>query len=208
MLKQKWKKQFKPEFFKRCCKLICDFKPVVNPFLNKHNEDQITHIYEQNIDSFLRGKGRNLNIVVYKGGAFPQPKDKTREGNTDLVFKTALGLKLETIFECKILGINSKYINEGIQRFVIEKYGFKNMPFYGMLGYVKDDDSATGRHTKLQQSINKKKRKLNLINQKIVENSDTQVIFKTKHKIINAKCNSHIEITHILHCWEMPSSVV
>ena len=75
------------------------------------------------------------------------------------------------------------------------------MPFYGMLGYVKDD-LAIEKQKKLQKSIENKKNDLNLTNQKTLENSDSQAIFKTRHKTINKKCNANIEITHILHSWK------
>ena len=113
---------------------------------------------------------------------------------------------METIFECKILGDNYIYTGEkGMQRFVTEKYGFPDMPFYGMLGYIKDD-LAIDKQEKLQKSIEKKKKDLNLTGQEVLENSDSQAIFRTRHRTINInkkkRCNANIEITHILHSWE------
>lgn len=201
MLKEKWKRQFKPNFFKKCCKLIYRAKPINKPkyFFNKKYpkpEDCITYDYieaikkvdiKKNIRTECGSKQKCRNNFV-----FQEP---------DITFST-LDNTLKTYFECKILGSNSKYINMGIQRFISgKKYSFPKMTFYGMLGYVRDSNSATKRYIKLKQSINNKKSKLNLINQKIVENSNSQVIFKTKHKINNGKCNSNIEITHILHYW-------
>ena len=74
------------------------------------------------------------------------------------------------------------------------------MPFYGMLGYVKDG-SATDRRKTLQKSIKKKQEDLNLISQSSIKNSEDETIFETKHVTNNSKCNKNIIITHILHSW-------
>ena len=203
MIQQEWSEKFNQRFFHKCCELICEFKPYKNPFTDNKNEDQITHIYEKNIDSFLRSaKGQKKLLFVYKGGAFPQPKDPKNEAITDLVFRTSIGLRGETVFECKILGDNTRYIGEdGIIRFTSEKYGIEKMPFYGMLGYVKDD-LANNKYKKLIKSIENKKKEMNLINQNIKKNSKNEVIFKTEHKTDKGISNNEIYITHILHSWE------
>lgn len=199
MIKQDWKK-FRKIFFRKCCELICEFKPVNKPkYLTDKKyskpEDWITCDYVEGITKMDIRRG----VRVESG--------KQRCGNNvtlqepDITFST-LDNRVKTFFECKILGDNSKYTGEdGMQRFITEKYRFDKMPFYGMLGYVKDD-SATEKQKKLQKSIKNKKNDLNLTNQETLENSDSQVIFKTKHKTINKKCNVNIEITHILHSWE------
>lgn len=205
MLKE-WKQQYKINFFKKCCMLVCEARPVVRPkYFDdrkfKKPEDHITNDYAEAI----KRDGNDLKWAIRMDCG------KQKCGNTeetmqepDITFST-FNNKLKTFFECKILGANSKYIDDGIQRFVIEKYGFVNMPFYGMLGYVKDSNSAVLRYKdNLEKSINNKKNDLNLTSQEIIENSDLQVIFKTKHVITDQRCNPKIEITHILHSWKSP----
>jgi len=200
MIKQEWKK-YKYKFFEKCCKLICEAKPKERPiyFDNKKYtkpEDHITNDYLEVI------KKNDLKQEVRADGG--KQKCGAKEyalQEPDITFSN-LTNTLKTCFECKILGENSKYIDDGIQRFVIEKYGFVNMPFYGMLGYVKDGDSAVLRYKdNLEKSIDNKKNDLNLTSQEIIENSNLQVVFKTKHTITDQKRNPKIEITHILHCW-------
>lgn len=207
MIKQDWQK-FKLNFFVKCCNLACEAKQIDKPkylfdrkFKNKKVEDLITYEYVEKI----RKESYKHKIFVH-GGNEKRGTNPNELVNPDITFST-LNNNLKTFFECKILGENTKYINDGIQRFVIEKYGFSNMPFYGMLGFVKDN-SAVAKHVKLKQSIDNKKDDLNLTNQKIIENSDLQVIFKTKHTITDPRCNPKIEITHILHSWESPLATV
>lgn len=202
MIKQDWQK-FRPNFFKECCKLVCEAKSADRPkhlsgkkFKNKKLENLITYGYVEK----MKEKSYQKSIAISCGSDEKRGTDSDDLVNPDITFST-FNNELKTFFECKILGANSKYIDEGIRRFVIEKYGFPEMPFYGMLGYVKDDNSATTRHGSLGRGINDKKDSLNLTDQEIIDNSDLQVIFKTKHTIAHAKCNPKIEITHILHCW-------
>ena len=203
MIKQDWQKSFKRNFFEKCCKLICEYKPIDKP---KYLTDNI----------YQRDKPENLitrydyieriKEVIYKKEISIECGSDQKSGtsyklvNPDITFST-LDNRLRTFFECKILGYNSKYINkDGIKRFVTEKYGFENMPFYGMLGYVKDG-SATDRRKTLQKSIKKKQEDLNLISQSSIKNSEDETIFETKHVTNNSKCNKNIIITHILHSW-------
>ncbi|WP_456325753.1 hypothetical protein [Desulfonauticus submarinus] len=204
MIKQEWQKKFKLNFFEKCCKLICDAKPANKPiylsdkrYKNKKVEDFITYEYVEKI----KDKCYQKKISVSCGSIEKRGNNPDYFVNPDITFSN-LSNTFKTFFECKILGDNSKYIgDDGIQRFVIEKYAFRNMPFYGMLGYVKDANSAILKYKTLKKSIDNKKNCLNLTKQEIIENSDSQVIFKTKHIITNAKCNPKIEITHILHSW-------
>lgn len=203
MIKQDWQ-QFRLIFFEKCCRLICDGKPADKPkylfekkYSGKKPENLITYEYVER----MKEKSYQEHIVVSCGSDEKRGNDSDSLVNPDIAFSTPDN-QLKTFFECKILGENSRYTDEdGVQRFVVEKYGFLKMPFYGMLGYIKNENSAIEKYIKLKQSIDNKKDELNLTNHEIVENSDLQVIFRTKHKTINKKCNSNIEITHILHCW-------
>ena len=203
MIKQDWKK-FRKIFFRKCCELICEFKPVNKPkyltdkkYQNDKPENLITRYnYVEKIKEIVYKKRISIEC-----GSDQKSGASYKSVNPDITFST-LNNDSKTFFECKILGENSKYIGkDGIKRFTTERYGFPNMPFYGMLGYVKND-SAIERQKKLQKSIKNKKNELNLTNQKTLENSDSQAIFKTRHKTINKKCNANIEITHILHSWK------
>jgi len=206
MIKQDWQK-FKLIFFEECCKLACEAKSENKPkyftekkFKNKKVENLITYDYVEK----MKEKSYDKSIAISCGSDEKRGTDSNDIINPDITFST-FNNKLKTFFECKILGANSKYIDDGIHRFIIEKYGFVNMPFYGMLGYVRDSDSAVLRYKdNLEKSINDQKNDLNLTSQEIIENSDLQVVFKTKHTITDQKCNPKIEITHILHSWESP----
>lgn len=209
MIKQDWQ-QFRSIFLKKCCKLVCEAKPTDKPkyltdkkYKNKKAENLITYEYVKN----MKQKSYQENIAISCGSDEKRGSNLDDLVNPDITFST-LDNRLKTFFECKILGANSKYIKEGIQRFVAEKYGFRNMPFYGMLGYIKDGNSATEKHKKLEQSISKKQSELNLMKKEIIENSEVQVIFKTKHKTIDEECNINIEITHILHFWKSSLAIV
>jgi len=201
MIKQDWKKLIEKSFFKKCCKLICNIKPINNPkywFDKKYNkpEDFITNDYVEAI--------KNIDIaedIRTECGSNQKSGNSYSFTNPDITFSN-LSNSMKTFFECKILGENSKYIGkDGMQRFITEKYGFNKMPFYGMLGYVKDDNSAIERYTKLERSINDKRNELNLTNQNLIKNSNSETIFETKHATCKNLCNKKIFITHILHSW-------
>ena len=200
MIKQDWKKLFERNFFEKCCKLICNAKPVNKPkylFDKKYNkpEDFITYDYVEAIKKVDIGE-----CVRVECGSKQKCGKNFILQEPDITFSTLDNYR-KTCFECKVLGRNYEYIKNGIERFINnKKYAFPKMPFYGMLGYVRDD-LATKKQEKLQKSIKNKKDELNLTNQKTLENSDSQAIFKTRHKTINKKCNANIEITHILHSW-------
>lgn len=199
MIKQDWKKLFRKNFFKKCCELICEAKPISKPkyFFDKKcskPEDWITYDYVEAIKRVDIKEEIRVDSSRQKCGNNPTLQEP------DITFST-LNNDLKTFFECKILGDNSKYINKnGMKRFITEKYGFKNMPFYGMLGYVKDD-LAIEKHKKLQKSIKIKKNDLNLINQSLIKNSGDEAVFKTKYTTDKNLCNKEIFITHILHSW-------
>ncbi len=199
MIKQRWQ-QFKQDFFQKCCKLIYEAQPNDKPnyFSDKkcsNPEDWITYDYVEAI------KKVDLIRGVRTCGSKQKSVNNTALKEPDITFSNYSNT-LKTFFECKILGENSKYINKGIQRFVVEDYGFPDMSLYGMLGYVRDDNSATQRYIKLEKSIEKKKKEINLTNQSLVKDAKNEVIFKTEHKTDKSKANKEILITHILHSWD------
>ena len=201
MIKQDWKK-FKEIFFRKCCGLICEFKSDSKPkyltdkkYQNDKPEDLVTYYnYVEKIKQVAYE--REINIEC---GSSQKSGNSYGLKNPDITFST-LGNGLKTFFECKILGDSSKYISKGIKRFIIEDYGFLDMPFYGMLVYIKDDSAIEGQK-KLQKSIKKKKNDLNLIVQSLIKNSNNESIFETKHMTDKNLCNKKISITHILHSW-------
>lgn len=198
---KEWKKNFKSEFFEKCCQLICDFKPVSKPkYLIKPEEykgikveDLITYKYVESIKKVDLGRNVRTDCGKQECGI-----DKLKE--PDITFST-LDQGLRTFFECKMLGSNAKYISKGLERFVNEDYRFNKMPFYGMLGYVQDNNSASKRCQGLKGQIERKKLPLNLIGSKVVSDSNEQAIFKTRHNTIKSIANDKIEITHIIHFW-------
>ena len=204
MIKKDWKK-FRENFFRKCCGLICDIKPIDKPkyFLSdKYSkpEDWITYDYVEKI------KRIDIKIGVRAESGKQKCGNNVTLQEPDITFST-LNNSLKTYFECKILGDNSKYTSkDGMRRFITEKYRFNKMPFYGMLGYIKND-LATERQKELQENINKKKRDLNLIDCTLIKNSNSEVIFKTEHNTDENLCNEKIIITHILHSWERATEI-
>ncbi len=203
MIEKKLKKLFRKNFFEKCCRLICEFKPDNKPkylidkkYKNNKPEDLVTYFnYVEKIKQIAYE--RKINIEC---GSNQKSGNNYKFKNPDITFSN-LSNSMRTFFECKILGENSKYISNGIKRFIVEDYGFPAMPFYGMLGYVKDD-SAINKHKKLKRSIENKKKSINLINQNLIKNSNNEVIFKTRHKTNKSIYNKKIFMVHILHSWD------
>ncbi len=207
MIQKNWK-QFKKIFFKQCCQLIMEVKADLKPkYLSEKKysgkgikkEDLITQDYVESINKLVCKK--NFDLRASSGSNQRSGVAYDEIVNPDITFETN-NLHNKTYFECKILGDNSKYIKDGLYRFVIERYSLKKMPFYGMLGYV-EKETASNRYKKLKSSINKKKKDLILKKETKKKNSDNEVVFDTVHGInsIN-KNNKKITITHILHSWE------
>ena len=114
MIKKNWK-QFKQNFFKQCCQLVCEAKPDSKTkylFEKKYKgrgikkEDLVTDDYIEKINKISRDEGLNI-------WAMPEVRqrnivDEDSRGNPDITFYSAPNLNAETCFECKILGDNQK----------------------------------------------------------------------------------------------------
>lgn len=203
MIKKNWK-QFKRNFANQCCQLICEVKTDKKPkyltedkYKGQKIEPLITYDYVEAIKKIIHKN--NLLLSVYKGE--DQKNIKEDIVNPDITFETN-DLQHKTCFECKILGSNSKYINKGLMRFVSGKYLIdRNMPFYGMLGYVKDE-KALIRYPNLKKSIKSKEKELFFDFEDKKKNNDNEVIFNTMHNVPVGGDTSSVNVSHVLHSWE------
>lgn len=208
MIKENWEKQFKKNFFEKCCRLVCKAKSDLKPkylFEKKYKgreikkEDLVTFDYVRKMKELVYSE--NLPINIENDSNQENMINNKKLVNPDIIFETR-NLQNKTFFECKILGDNTKYVTRGLIRFVIEKYSSNRMPFYGMLGYVKNE-KASRRYETLKKIIKEKEKELFLKSKNKKKNSNNEFIFDTKHKILKSKNNnSEIVVSHILHSWE------
>jgi|GEM_PF-4079579 len=205
MIKKEWK-NFRSNFFEECCKQISASRAKVTPGFpvktgNNQLEDQITYQYVENMRKNCFEKGISVSCCSKE-----KKGDNSDElVNPDINFSTPDN-RLKTFFECKILGSNYKYISEGLKRFVKEKYGSQTINLYGMLGYVRDDNSAVDCHKKLKKIIESKKNDLKMADNRLVKNSNPEVIFTTNHRTEKGINNKKIKVCHILHHWRQKRS--